>query len=89
MREAGKGLMIREINGKFQLCTLPVYAKYISKLFDTKQRAGLSQAAYETLAIIAYNKLLPVHLLSRYAVSVQTVPSTNFLNATLSGKQDI
>ena len=30
--------------------------KYISKLYDTKQKQNLSQAAMETLAIIAYKQ---------------------------------
>jgi len=48
--------MIRKINDGYQMCTKSQYHKYISKLFDTKQKQNLSQAAMETLAIIAYKQ---------------------------------
>ena len=50
-----RGLMIREINGKYQLCTRPELNSYIEKLFEQRQKHGLSQAAYETLSIVAYH----------------------------------
>ena len=37
------------------MCTRPEHYDYIKKLFEPRQNQGLSQAAYETLAIIAYN----------------------------------
>lgn len=51
-----RGIMLREINGKYQLCTRPEHCDYIKKLFEPRQRQGLSAAAFETLAIIAYNQ---------------------------------
>jgi segregation and condensation protein B len=52
-----RGIMLREINNAYQLCTKFEYHDYIKKLFEPKnQRQGLSQAAFETLAIIAYNQ---------------------------------
>jgi segregation and condensation protein B len=51
-----RGIMLREINGGYQLCTRPEHHEYIKRLFEPRQRQGLSQAAFETLAIIAYNK---------------------------------
>lgn len=50
-----RGLILREINGAYQLCTRSEHYCYISKLFEPRQKQGLSQAAYEALAIIAYN----------------------------------
>ncbi|RCX16359.1 segregation and condensation protein B [Anaerobacterium chartisolvens] len=50
-----RGIMVREINGGYQLCTRPEYGEYVKKLFQPRQKQGLSQAAFETLAIIAYN----------------------------------
>lgn len=50
-----RGLLLREINGSYQLCTRPEHFKYLVRLFEPRQKQGLSQAAYETLAIIAYN----------------------------------
>ena len=49
------GLLIREINGKYQLCTKPEIGARVARLFELRQKHGLSQAAYETLSIIAYN----------------------------------
>lgn len=51
-----RGIMIRDINEKYQLCTKFQYYPYVKKLFDYKQAPSLSQAAFETLAIIAYNQ---------------------------------
>jgi len=51
-----RGIMIREINGSYQLCTRAKHYKYLKKLHESRQRQRLSQAAYETLAIIAYNQ---------------------------------
>jgi len=50
-----RGVIIREINNSYQLCTRPEHHDYIKKLFEPRQKHGLSQAAFETLAIIAYN----------------------------------
>ncbi|HOJ10713.1 MAG TPA: SMC-Scp complex subunit ScpB [Clostridiales bacterium] len=51
-----RGIMIRKINDCYQLCTKPQYSDYIAKLVEPGYKSTLSQAAYETLAIIAYNK---------------------------------
>lgn len=51
-----RGVMIREMNNGYLMCTKPEHHKYLEKLFEKRQQQGLSQAAYETLAIIAYNK---------------------------------
>ena len=54
-RKSKRGLLLRELSGKYQLCTRPELSPYVSKLFEIRQKQSLSQAAYETLAIIAYN----------------------------------
>ncbi|ABN51923.1 MAG TPA: SMC-Scp complex subunit ScpB [Hungateiclostridium thermocellum] len=54
--DPSRGITIREINNGYQLCSKPEYYDYIKQLFEPKQRSGLSQAALETLAIIAYNR---------------------------------
>ncbi|MGI6669275.1 MAG: SMC-Scp complex subunit ScpB [Acetivibrionales bacterium] len=56
MQNSRRGLMIREIDGCYQLCTRPEHFEYIRKLAEPRQKQALSQAAYETLAIIAYNQ---------------------------------
>lgn len=55
-QNSGRGIMIREINNGYQLCTRAEHHEYIKKLFEPRHRQGLSQAAFETLAIIAYNQ---------------------------------
>ena len=55
-QKAERGITIREIDGGFQLCTKPEYCEYIKRLHEPRQRQGLSQAAFETIAIIAYNQ---------------------------------
>lgn len=50
-----RGILLREINGSYQLCTRQEHHDYIKKLFEPRQKQGISQAAFETLAIIAYN----------------------------------
>ncbi len=50
-----RGIMIREIENSYQLCTRQEHTEFINRLFEPGKRKGLSQAAYEALAIIAYN----------------------------------
>jgi len=48
---------IREIGGGFMLATLPQYSMWIRKLHSPKTKATkLSQAALETLAVVAYKQ---------------------------------
>jgi segregation and condensation protein B len=51
-----RGIMLREIDGSYQLCTRFEHYEYIRKLFEPRQKQALSQAAFETLSIIAYNQ---------------------------------
>ena len=53
--QSRRGIIMREVNGKYQFCTKPEYGIYIDRLFEIRQKQGLSQASYETLSIIAYN----------------------------------
>ena len=55
LRDSKRGLLLREFSGKYQLCTRPELSAYVDKLFEIHQKHSLSQAAYETLSIIAYN----------------------------------
>lgn len=52
---SARGIMIREINNGYQMCTKPEIYDFIKTAFEPKQKHGISQAAYETLSIIAYN----------------------------------
>lgn len=51
-----RGIMIREIDGAYQLCTKPDFDEHIIKLGSVRKKQGLTPAAYETLSIIAYNQ---------------------------------
>lgn len=55
-RQTGRGLQIIEIAGAFQMTTLSEHAAYFEKLASSPAHATLSQAALETLAIIAYKQ---------------------------------
>ncbi len=51
-----RAFRIVSISGGFQYATLPHYARWVGELFKEKIRRRLSQAAVETLAIIAYKQ---------------------------------
>ena len=50
-----RGLEIINIEDSYQLCTKKENYEYIFPIFDKRSKPNLSQAAMETLAIIAYN----------------------------------
>lgn len=54
--DPSRGITIREISNGYQLCSKPELYDYVKVLFEPKQKSGLSQAAFETLAIIAFNR---------------------------------
>ena len=54
--ERESGLRLIRIDGKYQLCTREEYGQNVRKLLEIKKNTPLSQAAFEVLAIIAYNK---------------------------------
>ncbi|MCC3379243.1 SMC-Scp complex subunit ScpB [Paenibacillus farraposensis] len=56
MEQGGRGLQLVRIAGNYQLATLPEHAPYFEKLAYSPARASLSQAALETLAIVAYRQ---------------------------------
>ena len=51
-----RGVQIKEVAGGFQFVTKPEYADYLEKLKKVPRQSPLSQAALETLAIIAYKQ---------------------------------
>lgn len=56
LRRDGRGLQIVELAGTYQLTTLPAHAPYFERLAYSPSRSSLSQAALETLAIVAYKQ---------------------------------
>jgi len=54
--EEKRGIRLIRINDSYQLVTKEENSTYVQKLLKTNSRQSLSQAALETLAIIAYNQ---------------------------------
>lgn len=50
-----RGIQIINVDGAYQLCTKKENYEYIYPVFDKRSKPNLSQAAIETLSIIAYN----------------------------------
>lgn len=53
--KAERGIMVAEVAGGYQFCTRPEIAPYVEKLYKP-QPVVLSQAALETLSIIAFKQ---------------------------------
>ena len=49
------GIEIIKVDNSYQLCTRKDYYEYIYPLFDNRAKPNISNAALETLSIIAYN----------------------------------
>jgi len=49
------GIEIIKVDDSYQLCTKKEYYEYIYPLFDNRAKPNISNAALETLSIIAYN----------------------------------
>jgi segregation and condensation protein B len=55
-RNSPRGIMLRQLGASYQLCTKPEYEEYVAALGVGRKKQGLSQAAYEALAIIAWHQ---------------------------------
>lgn len=53
--EQNRGIEIIKVDNGYQLCSKIEYYDYIYPIFDNRAKPSLSQAALETLSIIAYN----------------------------------
>ncbi len=51
-----RGLQIQILAGGYQLCTRPEFSAYVQRFLNLDQLDPLSQAALETLAIVAYRQ---------------------------------
>ena len=51
-----RGLVLLQLEDRWQLATKTAYATYIKDIMDTRRNTPLSPAALEVLAIIAYNQ---------------------------------
>lgn len=54
--ERDGGLRLIRVDGKYQICTREEYGEQVRGLLEIKRNTPLSQAAFEVLAIVAYNK---------------------------------
>lgn len=50
------GLLIRKVEDNYVMCTKPSMKQIVDRMFMPRMRPPLSQASYETLAIVAYNQ---------------------------------
>lgn len=72
--------MLEKVSGGYQLVSKPEYEPWVQKLLHRSGKLSLSQAALETLAIVAYKQ--PV---SRYDIeSIRGVDTTGVLKTLLS-----
>ncbi|KMY54658.1 segregation and condensation protein B [Bacillus sp. FJAT-27231] len=55
-KEEERGIGLMELAGTYQLATKREHAPYLKKLVESSQPQTLSQAALETLAIVAYKQ---------------------------------
>ncbi|WP_050616776.1 SMC-Scp complex subunit ScpB [Bacillus testis] len=55
-KKKSRGLSIIEVGGVFQMVTKKEHSEYLKKLVESSNSASLSQAALETLAIVAYKQ---------------------------------
>lgn len=55
-KQAHRGINLIEVAGTYQLTTKKEHAVYLKKLVESPSSSSLSQAALETLAIIAYRQ---------------------------------
>lgn len=54
--EQRRGFSVIEIDDGYQICTRPEYYPYVQALAGMRRQQGLSNAALESLSIIAYNQ---------------------------------
>ncbi len=54
--ERESGLMLIRVDSKYQLCTREKHSEEVRKLLEIRKNTPLSNAAFEVLAIVAYNK---------------------------------
>lgn len=54
--DCGSGLCIKKLDSSYQMCTREEFATMIKTALETKRSTPLSNAAMETLTIIAYNQ---------------------------------
>ena len=54
--ERQSGICLLRLGSKYQLCSRVEYAQQVRNVLDLKKNAPLSPAAFEVLAVVAYNQ---------------------------------
>lgn len=54
--KSGSGIELVKLANAYQLCTRSEYGEYVRKNADIHRKTPLSQAAFEVLAVVAYNQ---------------------------------
>lgn len=54
--ERQSGICLLRLGSKYQLCSRVEYAQHVRNVLDMKKNAPLSPAAFEVLAVVAYNQ---------------------------------
>ena len=54
--DRGSGICLLRLGSKYQLCSRVEYAQQVRSVLDIKKNAPLSPAAFEVLAVVAYNQ---------------------------------
>ena len=54
--DTNSGIKVVKMDKKYQICTRKEYAEQVRDILDMKRNAPLSQAAFEVLAVVAYNQ---------------------------------
>lgn len=54
--ERASGICLLRLGSKYQLCSRVEYAQQVRSVLDIKKNAPLSPAAFEVLAVVAYNQ---------------------------------
>ena len=69
--DESSGLCLLKLEDRYQLCTKQVFADNIRAVIEVKKNTPLSQAAFEVLAIIAYNQPVTKAFVEQVRKSVQ------------------
>lgn len=54
--DRGSGICLLRLGSKYQLCSRVEYAQQVRSVLDIKKNTPLSPAAFEVLAVVAYNQ---------------------------------
>ena len=54
--ERGSGVCLKRLGDRYQLCTRSEHSDAVRKVLEIRRNTPLSQAAFEVLAVVAYNQ---------------------------------